>query len=99
MRLGGPAYIRFSAFAAKNTPRLEASVLSVSPAQLTDQQGKTYFLVQVALADGELAKLPAGLELMPGMPAEVFIETGARSILSYFVKPLSDVLSRTFRES
>lgn len=99
VRLGGAAYIRFPAFAAKNTPRLEASILSVSPAQLTDQQGKTYFLVQVALSDGELAKLPTGLDLVPGMPAEVFIETGYRSILSYFVKPLSDVLSRTFRES
>lgn len=99
VRLGGPAYIRFPAFAAKNTPRLDASVLSVSPAQLTDQQGKIYFMVQVALAEGELAKLPPGLDLVPGMPAEVFIETGARSILSYFVKPLSDVLSRTFRES
>lgn len=99
VRLGGPAYIRFSAFAAKDTPRLQASITSVSPAQITDQQGKSYFLVQVALAEGEFAKLPPGLELLPGMPAEVFIETGYRSILSYFVKPLSDVLSRTFRES
>ena len=55
--------------------------------------------MQVALADGELAKLPAGHGLVPGMPAEVYIETGGRTILSYFLKPLTDALSRTFRES
>ena len=55
--------------------------------------------VQIVLAEGELAKLPKGHELVPGMPAEVFIETGSRSILSYFVKPLTDALARTFRES
>jgi HlyD family secretion protein len=99
VRTGGPAQIRFPAFSAKATPNLVATVLSVSPAQLTDQQGRSYFLAQVALAEGELAKLPPGHALVPGMPAEIYIETGSRSILSYFMKPLTDVLSRTFRET
>lgn len=99
VRLGGPARIRFPAFGAKATPSLEASVVAVSPAQLADPQGRSYFLVQVTLAEGEILKLPPGLALIPGMPAEVYIETGSRSILSYFIKPLTDVLSRTFRES
>lgn len=98
VRAGGPAQVRFPAFNAKTTPNLTASVLSVTPAQLTDQQGKSYFLAQVVLAEGEIDKLPAGHALVPGMPAEVYIETGARSILSYFVKPLADVMSRAFRE-
>ncbi len=99
VRTGGPVQIRFPAFNAKQTPNLTASVLSVSPAQLTDQQGRSYFLAQVALAEGEIDKLAPGHALVPGMPAEVYIETGSRSILSYFLKPLTDVLSRTFRES
>jgi HlyD family secretion protein len=32
------------------------------------------------------------------MPAEVYVQTGERSVLSYFVKPLTDQLARTFRE-
>ena len=98
VQAGGPAHIRFPAFNAKSTPNLSASVLSVSPAQLTDQQGRSYFLAQVVLAEGEIDKLPAGHALIPGMPAEVYIETGSRSILSYFVKPMTDVVSRAFRE-
>lgn len=96
---GQAAYVRFPAFNAKTTPRLEATVLNVSAAQLADQQGKTYFTAQVMLTTGELSKLPKGRDLVPGMPAEVYIATGSRSILSYLLKPLSDALSRTFRET
>jgi HlyD family secretion protein len=99
VRTGGHAQVRFSAFNARSTPNLAATVVSVSPAQLTDQQGRSYFTAQVVLADGEIARIAAGHALVPGMPAEVYIETGSRSILSYFLRPLTDVLSRTFRES
>ncbi len=99
VRKGQAAHVRFTAFNARSTPRLEGAVVGVSPAQVSDNQGRSYFTVQIALAEGELARLPAGHELLPGMPAEVYIETGSRSIMSYFLKPLTDALARTFRES
>lgn len=103
VRRGQAAYIRFPAFNAKSTPRLEATVLNVSAAQITETQGptagKSYFSAQIALNAGELAKLPKGHALVPGMPAEVYIETETRSILSYLVKPLVDSMSRVFRET
>jgi len=99
VRKGQPAYVRFPAFNAKSTPRLEGVVQSVSAAQVTDNQSRSFFTVQIALAEGEIAKLPKGHSLVPGMPAEVYLETGNRSIMSYFMKPLLDALSRTFRES
>ncbi len=93
------ASVRFPAFDAKSTPRLDGRVLSTSAAQLTDNQGKTYFTAQVEISVQELKKLGRGHELKPGMPAEVYIETGSRSILSYFLKPLGDLTTRAFRES
>jgi len=94
-----PASIRFAAFNAHTTPRLDGTVMNTSAAQLTDNQGRVFFTAQIAITARELKKLPAGHELKPGMPAEVYIETGARSILSYFLKPLGDLTSRAFRES
>ncbi len=99
VRKGQPAYIRFTAFNARSTPRLDGAVINISAAQITDSQGRSHFTVQIALADGELAKIPTGHTLVPGMPAEVYIETGSRTILSYFLKPLTDAISRSFRES
>ena len=104
VRKGQGAYIRFPAFNAKTTPRLEATVFNVSAAQITDKDSgaagsRSFFTVQVSLNEGEAAKLPSGHALVPGMPAEVYIETGNRSIMSYFVKPMLDAMSKTFRES
>ena len=52
---------------------------------------------RVAVSETELARLK-GLTVDPGMPVEAFIQTGTRTALSYFLKPLSDQVMRTFRE-
>ncbi len=40
----------------------------------------------------------AHVTLLPGMPVESFIQTGDRSALSYFVKPMEDYFTRAFRD-
>lgn len=37
------------------------------------------------------------MKLVPGMPLEVFIKTGDRSMVSYFLKPVTDQFNRAFR--
>ncbi|MCB1522177.1 MAG: HlyD family type I secretion periplasmic adaptor subunit [Hyphomicrobiaceae bacterium] len=99
VRPGQPASIRFPSFNSQTTPRIEGEVMRVSAAELTDANGRSYFSADISIQPAELAKLPEGHTLLPGMPAEVYLETGSRSILSYLVKPLLDAMSRTFRES
>ena len=53
---------------------------------------------QFFAARGELDKLH-GVHLISGMPAEVFIDTGARSLFQYIIQPLQDSFRRAFRES
>jgi hypothetical protein len=53
--------------------------------------------VKEVQSGGEIARLKE-LKLVPGMPVEAFIQTGERTALSYFVKPLSDQLSRAWKE-
>jgi len=98
VRQGLNAGVRFPAFSARVTPRIEGKVVKVSPAQITDNQGKSYFTAQIEVSPAEIKKLGKDHQLIPGMPAEVFIETTSRSILSYFMKPLTDALSRAMRE-
>jgi len=40
----------------------------------------------------------ANLDLVPGMPVEVFINSGARTFLQYVMKPFSNAIARSFRE-
>ena len=100
VRGGQSAVVKFPAFNAKTTPRLEGLVTIVSAAALADrdQQNKPYFQAQIELPPEELAKLGRDHHLIPGMPAEVYIETRERSILSYIVKPIADIVSRLGRD-
>ena len=59
--------------------------------------GASFYTLRIGVADAELARLK-NLKIVPGMPVEAFIQTGSRTALSYFLKPLSDQMMRTFRE-
>lgn len=98
VRSGLAAMIRFPAFDASTTPRLSGKVSKVSAAELTSQQGKAYFTARIEIPPEEIARIAAKHKLVPGMPAEVHIETVTRSIFSYFMKPLIDAMTRSFRE-
>ncbi|WP_235037745.1 MULTISPECIES: HlyD family type I secretion periplasmic adaptor subunit [unclassified Novosphingobium] len=95
---GQKATVRFSAFSTRTTPELIGTVTHVSADRTDDKATRSaFYRVTVALDRGEIAKL-GELRLRPGMPAETFIQTGRRTMLSYILKPLSDQFNRAFRE-
>ena len=98
VRKGQQAFVRFSAFNQRVTPQLKGQVSFVSPDTTRDQQtGTSYFTVRIMLPEEE-RRLLAGLQLMSGMPAEVFMQTGSRTMLSYLSKPILDQFQRAFVE-
>ncbi|AXB78214.1 HlyD family type I secretion periplasmic adaptor subunit [Novosphingobium sp. P6W] len=95
---GQKATVRFSAFSTRTTPELIGTVKHVSADRTDDKTTHSaFYRVTVALDRSEIAKL-GELRLRPGMPAETFIQTGRRTMLSYILKPLSDQFKRAFRE-
>lgn len=91
--------VRMSGLDTRATPELKATIRSISPDLSTDRMtGYQFYLIRIDVPDTELAKLPAGTKLVPGMPAEAFVQTGDRTVLSYLVKPLAEAISHTFRE-
>ena len=91
--------MRLTAFDLRSTPQIVGTVISTSADRVLDATtGVAFFLVRSRISDEELAKL-SDLELVPGMPAETFVQTGSRTVLSYLLKPLSDGLARALRES
>ena len=98
VRKGQQALVRFSAFNQRVTPQLIGQVSYVSPDTTKDQQsGTSYFTVRIMLPEEERRRL-AGLQLSSGMPAEVFMQTGSRTMLSYLLKPIMDQFQRAFVE-
>ncbi len=96
---GQQAVLRLSAFNQRTTPELIGEVGEISPDIVEDSKtGAGFYTARIDIAKGELARIDA-LKIVPGMPAEIFIQTGERTVLSYLVKPLTDQIVRAFREN
>jgi HlyD family secretion protein len=90
--------IRLTGLNQRTTPQLHGAVSVVSPDVVRDEvRNAQYYTARIAFDDGEIDRL-GNAELVAGMPAEVLIQTQARSALSYLVKPLRDQIARTMRE-
>jgi HlyD family secretion protein len=97
LQVGQKTVLRFSAFNQRTTPELEGKVTRISADVTTDQRtGQSYYTIRVSMRPDEIARLGEA-KLVPGMPVEAFVQTGERTMLSYFMKPLSDQLMRSFR--
>lgn len=97
--VGQEVRARLSGLDARTTPELAATVSAIAPDLSRDpNSGAQFYEVRVAIGAGEPAKLAAGTTLVPGMPAEVYIQTGDRTVLSYLLAPISDQMSRAFRD-
>jgi HlyD family secretion protein len=98
VRSGQRSYVRFSVFNQSTTPQLEGVVSYVSADLSHDRRSNAaYYTVRVTLPNGERRRL-GNLQLVSGMPVEVFLQTGSRTMMSYLLKPISDQLQRTFSE-
>jgi HlyD family secretion protein len=92
------AMVRLSAFNQRTTPQLEGLVSYVAADLTRDKQSNAgFYTVRVTLPGDQRRKL-GNLQLVSGMPAEVFLQTGTRTMMSYLLKPISDQLERTFNE-
>lgn len=98
VRVGQAAIIRLTAFNQRTTPEVNGDVTLVSADVTEDQKsGTRYYTGRVAVPEKEIARLKE-VRLVPGMPAEVFIQTNPRTVMSYLAKPLYDQITRAFRE-
>lgn len=98
VRVGQTALLRLSAFNQQSTPEINGSVTRISADATSDQRtGTTYYTIRIAMPPEEVAKL-GEVTVIPGMPVEAFVQTGERTMLSYFMKPLNDQLMRVFRQ-
>ena len=100
VRAGQNAYIVFPSFAQRSLKRISGTVERLSPDALEDDRtGERYYTARVTVDRQRLHDIAPEIELSPGMPAEVFIETGERTMLEYLLQPFLQSVERAFREN
>lgn len=100
VRTGLPTDVRFSAFSHAPQLVVEGKVVSVSHDLLTEQQGgmtSTYYLARVEVTPDGRQSL-GERQMQPGMPAEIVIRTGERSLLTYLLHPLTKRIAASMTE-
>ena len=102
VHVGLPADLNFHGFV--NQPRLvvEGSVVSLSADLLTEpaasgQPVSSYYLARVVVTPQGMKELE-GHRMQPGMPADVIIKTGERSLLTYLLRPLLHRIAVALKE-
>jgi HlyD family type I secretion membrane fusion protein len=98
VHVGSKASLLFAALNIHTTPEVEGKVVYVSPAALTDEKAKvSYYIARIELTKSAIKTL-AGKKIIPGMPVEVKIKAGAKTMLQYLFNPLIENFHTSIRE-
>lgn len=93
------AEVRLTPYKMRVMPMLRGTVRTVSADAIRDDKTNTiYYEAEILLDQAQLRQLK-NVKLLSGMPVEVYIKLGSRSLFQYLTQPLNDSFHRAFRES
>jgi multidrug efflux pump subunit AcrA (membrane-fusion protein) len=99
IKAGGSVQVRVAAFSFSKTPRITGQIMSVSADTRHDSATKQpYFKVNGRLAKQDVPDTVIN-RLMPGMPTDVIMPKGERTLLQYILDPLMNAFAKSTRES
>lgn len=95
---GQRAEIRFPAFHSRTIPVMMGNIDTLSQDRLVDEASKQpYYLGTISISKTDIPE-EWRARLRPGMPAEIIVAAGERTVLNYLVSPLSSAIRKTFIE-
>ncbi len=101
VKSGLESRVVFPAYRARRMPLLNGKVIQVSADAFTEKQGLgdvSYYTAKVEVDASQMKHMDIPVNLYPGMPADVYINTGSRSFIAYLMAPVTDSMDRAFKE-
>src|SRR3569833_1578491 len=90
--------VRLTSFDARTTPLLRGKVTIVSGDRVTPTKEHDSYFVATVEVDAAVLKRHPDITLQAGMPAELYVATGERTLLEYLLRPLSTFSQHAMRE-
>ncbi len=98
VQIGLPVEVRLTALRQRTAPTLNGKISTVSTDILTDPAThQPYYSGRVQIDAKELGRLGSE-KLVAGMPAEILIKNGERTVMGYLFAPIADAVFRSFRQ-
>ena len=102
LRIGDEAHIKLEAFPFQRHGTLPAQLRTISEDTLarkdSDKTGSSYYLARLDIESSQLRAVPTDNRLLPGLTLSAEIVVGHRSVLSYFLYPLTKAFTESLRE-
>ncbi|MEM8937092.1 MAG: HlyD family type I secretion periplasmic adaptor subunit, partial [Pseudomonadota bacterium] len=100
LRSGQDVKVSITAFDSSVYGSMPGVIETISPDAIEDEKtGERFYNVVVRTSGDELdGKYSSGLQILPGMAAEVAVLNGKRTVLAYIIKPLSDLQGRALQD-
>ncbi len=99
VRPGLVAQVQLTAFKSRYLRAVEGKVMTISADRFDDRTtGEGYYLARVEIPQNEISALGKDIVLTPGMPAEVLIVTGSRTMFSYIIRPIRESFGHAFHD-
>ncbi|KGJ67658.1 HlyD family type I secretion periplasmic adaptor subunit [Bradyrhizobium diazoefficiens] len=94
---GLSAEVHLVPYNQRRVPRLKGTVVHISADRLLDKRtDQPYYATKIRIDDGQIAA--NDIQIVPGMPVQVFITTGRGTVALYALRPLLDSFRGAFRE-
>ncbi len=98
VRAGLDARVRLLAYKHRRVPPVDGTLIYVSADRVIDPETQhAFYTARVRIDEASLKSMPS-VEVLPGMPAEVMINTGVYTVGYYMLRPLFESFNRAFRE-
>jgi len=98
VHVGSKAQIKLTAYSQRRLEPLDGEVRYVAADQTVDEKrDSSYYIVRAAINPDALAKRD-DIEIRPGMPADILILKSPRRAIDYLIDPITESMSRAFRE-
>jgi HlyD family type I secretion membrane fusion protein len=95
--VGADVDVRFSTLPQRTTPVLSGRLETIAADRQADQRtGAVFYTARVIVSPEELKRL--NVDALPGMPVEISVKAGARTVFDYLLQPLFHYAFRVFRE-
>jgi len=99
VKKGQKSEVRLTAYNRRRTLPITGTVINISADRVSNESTKTSaYSIKIELDEGSIAE-NSEIELYPGMPAEVIIILGERTVLDYLLSPIYQSFNRAFRDS
>jgi adhesin transport system membrane fusion protein len=95
---GQHAIIKLTAFDFSRFGSLTGTVTNVGADSIQKEDGSVWYICQIAVVGDGLTSLGENIEMFPGMVAQVDIVSGEKTVLNYFLEPVTKISNEAFRE-